>query len=659
MNPNRKFTAFGVSYYSHKTLIASTSSYYPLKSRSACYVGGWRDGVFHGQGELHMAHPEWNQVRFKGSFTDGMVGDADVASGANPMSIGTLGWKSGNTLMSMWNRAMSRVELPLHRREYEAPPPINRRVAVSGKPVSFGTFNCVDPSNVTEMVTYSAWEKKAQLDRKPHRIQVFVNTSTSRFMMKTQFSAAVEAWNEYKALMKSYDDNGWPFNMKFTVDDNDAYCMTYFPLRCSNYERAVFTGGSNMMLYEIDRKRIEEIQTFLHASNPADINFGSDCGRHSDYNEFLVLDVVGVHNPTLEREWYYQSFQRKSSDADRARLRRLLEAQLKQHEEDSNLTPNKFRFSLISKTRVSKFIEQYPDAIPDQTRARNQASYNPQYLFHGTANPLAINKIMQHGFTHSRRGGQFGSGLYLADDFAKSDQYMTLDRIGVTNAMRPMLDGKNAMMKLIDHHNTINNLKELGAVRNDLSTSPAGRQEQVYVMLIVKANLGSCLHLVFNEEIATLHDPKGSRPKVAPDGLELGGEFERFRKYHYAVNADGSDYTGYFKQAQHLRSDFDSVFVQDWGHDVGFYGSQNPREHRLRYPEYVLYGEDCNNAIPVAVVFYIRRKNTNKPCVKAGANPKEMSISVDDVPGYSRDTRFDQERYYIPELPPTPPPGST
>lgn len=643
--------SFGLSYYKRDPLlnVSNRQWWFALNSSNASYVGGWKDGYFEESGTLFMRHPKWKHVSIQGNFREGRM-----------MGTGTFTWTlTGNTLQTEWSDLMPKkknMRIMQYPSTKELVP-----ILIKGALRHVGLFRCNDPTNVTELVAYSTWEQQSGVHKRPHQLIVHFDDDdkTGPFKLKTEMCRAMDAWNEYQKFMESNNDK-WPFELKFLV--SDTYHMLFLPLRCSPFERSLFQQGSDLLLYEIERTHVESMQAFLNASDPTLFNYGADTRFHSDYNEFLILDMVGVHNPTLEEEWYYQSFQRKSSDETRQLLRQLLAQQRAQHNDDPSRPRNDIRFSLQSQTRFSKFVAKYPNAVPDQTRSRNQARYNPQYLFHGAANPLAIQHIMQSGFKWMNRTGQFGSGLYMADEFAKSDQYMTIDRLnGTSDATKEAVrTGKEALLKLIDYYQTNLDFRDVEAVANELGTSNACKREQVYVMMIVKANMGNCLHIVANEEF------NFNKINVAP--TDLSGDYERFKGYAIGLDKNDNPFipsstthtSTEMKNMSRLNKDFDSVMVQDWGHNVGYYGTnsnngQLNEKHKLRYPEFVLYGDDCKNALPVALVFYVRRKNPSKPCVKGGqgsTDAPKMSIPPSSVPTYTRDTSFDQDRYYLPEIPP-------
>ncbi len=63
---------------------------------------------------------------------------------------------------------------------------------------------------------------------------------------------------------------------------------------------------------------------------------------------------------------------------------------------------------------------------PIASTFRVDSGVNEKFLLHGTK-PETLLAILQNGLHERFSGGTLGSGLYLAEDAAKADQYCTVD----------------------------------------------------------------------------------------------------------------------------------------------------------------------------------------------------------------------------------------
>lgn len=147
-------------------------------------------------------------------------------------------------------------------------------------------------------------------------------------------------------------------------------------------------------------------------------------------------------------------------------------------------------------------------------------SINEKLLLHGTA-PETVQLILRNGFNERFSDGLLGSGIYLAEDPAKIDQYAKIDRAPSEN-----------LHVLHDHLYKRNKIPHPGKVFYAF-VSRVALGFPVYTLDAENVKRDPAQKVFATEEKRQLSDVPGSVPATAYHSLicEVGGLLQRHREF--------------------------------------------------------------------------------------------------------------------------------
>lgn len=600
----------------------------PLDNNVSTYVGEWQEGLFHGKGTLTFLHPKVGMMKLDGDWIKG-----SLAYTAYTFSFGVnfkIQWK----VVLMDQRGDMTVQTPYSSNHIRYlglhSDRLRNKVPVSHMETSFHPLiikGKLNPSNKPLGFLYDIeWEENEFDDELMNHYMCGVHRRDNNLSGISQlWTGAAYAHKEsslFNDSMKKHYGQTW-------MCDNRVF--TYCPLVYTEHERRILSNNSDLMFYQIDENTInyKRLIEMINSGYPENVNSGQDVYTNYNYNEFVILDVIGISMPTRRIEWYENVKNNMASARSWPETKQWITTMINEYRSNSQSDQNtrstreKVKLTTQSPMQTSVSTTQYTQQVfPDDTGIPIMSNRNEHYLFHGTNSTYSLASILCDGYRVAQSNTSarmLGQGLYLTDHFAKADQYNSIERSLSNNNPTPTKDlerrqaTRAALLTLLGiYQNLAPNgntssydqlLETLGAVNEKHAQTP----KTIHIMLVFRTVMGVSLQLSrddeYNKNIVNIETPSGLRAIqfALTDAQPNKDSFDyNQRQTEFLVEDD-------MKQGRMKRliDRFDSITLRSWKLDG--------RGLHMRYPEHVLYGDSIGNALPVALILYTRNLNNALP----------------------------------------------
>lgn len=639
-----------------RTLAQSSmsTSMFPLDSDGANYVGGWKDGLFHGHGVLTFKHPNVGLMKYNGMWYEGhMRGEAVLSFGP----LCRYEWKTkwdDDKLVSIekWGRYdSSTYSIPLSHQE-------NGRVFHMQIVGGFSNVYVAQSAVFTQDN-----DENTYLNRSPmmtHHIAVvyIVHPKTNTSMLYSGVKYAKDEFKIFQNVMKSVYPTEWELHKNCTM----AYCPNMYTM----HERQLLSDTTVMFYeHELSDEAENVLTRLMNEAVTTDINIGNDVDTNYDYNEFELVSVIGISLPTRTLDWFSAVTENMASKRQWPETKEWVEAMVREYD----LSPNKHDRSVMEKVKIttkspmrtttaidSSTLTLFPDNTRIPTTRRNE-----HYLFHGTSSTLSIASILcdRYHIPHSSSGSMMGRALYMSDHFGKADQYNSIDKFprnysiqDQTEELDRRLQTQNALLRLIGlfkGNDDANDASAYDSVLKELGTVDQRRPNQPHtlnIMLVFRTVMGVNLQLSafdeFKSNRVSIQTGASSSTEVR-FGVQTSQPFDNefFQRDNLSDSdfnvINGATHNTAMESMERLLDRFDSVSIRSW--------SLNGSGNRMRFPEHLLYGKSAQNALPVAMIVYSRKLNTSKPYVMRSDGTNSIHGG-----GHNPNRELDDSRYTVQSL---------